>query len=358
MYARISALLVAFALAVTSLAAAQERFGNITGKVTDQTGAVLPGVTVTVTNNETQRSTVVVSDSNGTFYATALDPGRYAVKFELSGFITQEAPSVILLLGTTATVDSSLRVGGVTETVQVLAGTPLIDVASTTHQKNIPAEEFEVIPKGRSFQALATALPSVNAGELEGGFQVNGASAGENNFTVDGVSVVSQIHGNQRQDAVFEYLQEVQVKTSGLEAEYGGALGGVISAVTKSGGNTFRGSLYEHYSRELAALAQRSRPASADRSDHAELRGDRSGRRPEVQPQRVRWHHRRSDRQGPSLLLRIGFTAHRESDAELHYQHRRGRAGDSRPHDAEHVRQGHVLAGQPSPVEFFRSVDA
>ena len=114
----------AFALAVTSPAAAQERFGNITGKVTDQTGAVLPGVTVTVTNNETQRSTVVVSDANGTFYATALDPGRYAVKFELSGFVSQEAPNVILLLGTTATVDSSLRVGGVTETVQVLAGTP------------------------------------------------------------------------------------------------------------------------------------------------------------------------------------------------------------------------------------------
>jgi hypothetical protein len=248
MYARISALLVAFALAFTSLAAAQERFGNITGKVTDQTGAVLPGVTVTVTNNETQRSTVVVSDSNGTFYAAALEPGRYTVKFELSGFVSQEAPSVILLLGTTATVDSSLRVGGVTETVQVLAGTPLIDVASTTQHRNIPAEEFDVIPKGRSFQALAAALPSVSQGELEGGFQVNGASAGENNFTVDGVSVVSQIHGNQRQDAVFEYLQEVQVKTSGLEAEYGGALGGVISAVTKSGGNTYRGSLFEHYS--------------------------------------------------------------------------------------------------------------
>jgi Carboxypeptidase regulatory-like domain len=247
MYARISALLVAFALAMTGLASAQERFGNITGKVVDQTGAVLPGVTVTVTNNETQRSTAVVTDSSGVFYAAALDPGRYTVKFELSGFVSQEAPSVILLLGTTATVDSSLRVGGVTETVQVLAGTPLIDVGSTTHQKNIPAEEFEIIPKGRSFQALATALPSVNFGAVEGGFQVNGSSAGENNFTVDGVSVVSQIHGQQRQDAVFEYLQEVQVKTSGLEAEYGGALGGVISAVTKSGGNTFRGSVYEHY---------------------------------------------------------------------------------------------------------------
>ena len=162
--------------------------------------------------------------------------------------------------------------GGVTETVQVLAGTPLIDVASTTHQKNIPAEEFEVIPKGRSFQALATALPSVNQGELEGGFQVNGASAGENNFTVDGVSVVSQIHGNQRQDAVFEYLQEVQVKTSGLEAEYGGALGGVISAVTKSGGNTFRGSLYEHYSASWLRSDNGLGQASGHRSDHAELR--------------------------------------------------------------------------------------
>src|SRR5262245_66194421 len=99
MYARISALLVALALAATGLASAQERFGNITGKVTDQTGAVLPGVTVTVTNNETQRATVVVTDASGTYYASALDPGRYVVKFELSGFISQEARDVILLLG-------------------------------------------------------------------------------------------------------------------------------------------------------------------------------------------------------------------------------------------------------------------
>ena len=77
---------------------------------------------------------------------------------------------------------------------------------------------------------------------------MNGASAGENNFTVDGVPVESLIHGNQRQDAVFEYLQEVQVKTSGLAAEYGGALGGVISAVTKSGGNAFKGSVFYYYS--------------------------------------------------------------------------------------------------------------
>ena len=327
MYARMSALLVALALAATSLASAQERFGNITGKVIDQTGAVLPGVTVTVTNNETQRSTVVVSDSAGIYYASALDPGRYTVKFELSGFISQEAPNVILLLGATASVDSSLKVGGLTETVQVLAGTPLIDVGSTTHQKNIPAEEFEVIPKGRSFQALATALPSVNAGELEGGFQVNGASAGENLFTVDGVSVNSQINGGQRQDAVFEYLQEVQVKTTGLEAEYGGALGGVISAVTKSGGNTFRGSLFEHYSASWLRSDNGLSPAASDRSDHPEHRVLRSGQRSDVQPKRIRRHHRWPDREGSPLLLRVRFPATRNRHAELPHQHRRSDPG-------------------------------
>jgi hypothetical protein len=247
MYARITGLLLAFALAVTGLATAQERFGNIQGKVLDSSGAVLPGVTVTVTNNETKRSTEYATGADGTYYAAALEPGRYSVRFQFPGFTPKEVPDVSLLLGATATVDTSLSVGALTETVQVVAETSLIDASSSTQHKNIPAEEFDALPKGRSFQALATALPSVNSGELEGGLQVNGASAGENNFTVDGVSVVSQINGGQRQDAVFEYLQEVQVKTSGLEAQYGGALGGVISAVTKSGGNTFRGSLFEHY---------------------------------------------------------------------------------------------------------------
>jgi hypothetical protein len=226
---------------------AQERTGTISGTLTDASGGVLPGVTVTLTNIETKRSIVAVTGGDGAFHARALDPGRYTVKFELAGFSPQEAPNVILLVGATATVDASLKVGAVTEAVQVLAETPLIDIGGTTRQRSIPAEEFDTMPKGRSFQALAAALPSVNQGELEGGIQVNGASAGENNFVIDGVPVVSLVHGNQRQDAVFEYLQEVQVKTTGLEAEFGGALGGVISAVTKSGGNAFRGSLFYHY---------------------------------------------------------------------------------------------------------------
>jgi hypothetical protein len=240
-------LVLVLLLTAVHITTAQERFGAITGRVTDQTDLATPGVLVTLTNKENQRVTSVVVGPDGTYTARGLEPGRYSVKFELQGFIPKEAPDVIVLLGQTATVDATLQVGGQTETVQVVATTPLIDQTSTTRSRNIPVEEFEAIPKGRSFQSLAAVLPSVQTGELEGGTQVNGASAGENNFMIDGVSVVSQINGGQRQDAVFDYLQEVQVKTTGLSAEFGGAMGGVISAVTKSGGNTFHGSAFEYF---------------------------------------------------------------------------------------------------------------
>jgi hypothetical protein len=118
---------------------------------------------------------------------------------------------------------------------------------TTTIAHNVTAEEFDRLPKARSFQSIAMTAPSVNSGELEGGFQVNGASGAENAFTVDGVVTNGLINGQSRQNTVFEYLQEVQVKTTGISAEYGGALGGVISAVTKSGGNVFRGEAHYYY---------------------------------------------------------------------------------------------------------------
>src|SRR5262245_50891920 len=94
MYARISTSLLALLLTIVSMASAQERFGSLTGKVADAQGLALPGVTVTVTNNETRRSTVVVTDNEGAYIAQPLEPGRYAVKFELSGFVPREAPDV------------------------------------------------------------------------------------------------------------------------------------------------------------------------------------------------------------------------------------------------------------------------
>jgi hypothetical protein len=254
MYSRISGLLLALTFAVTGLVSAQERFGTLQGKALDEQGSPVPGVTVTVTNLATSEARTFVTDANGQYLAADLNPGRYKVLFELSGFTKVERADVSVVLGRAFVMDAQMRVGGVTETVQVTGdAAPLVDNRSTLIAHNVSAEEFDRLPKGRSFQSIALTAPSVNSGEVEGGFQVNGASGAENGFTVDGITTNSLINGQSRQNTVFEYLQEVQVKTSGISAEYGGALGGVISAVTKSGGNVFRGE--GHYYFEGSPLA-------------------------------------------------------------------------------------------------------
>jgi hypothetical protein len=243
---RFAVLTLLVALAVAP-AMAQERFSGLTGEVRDASGAVLPGANVTITNKENGKLYTAVTGADGVYRILDLEPGRYSVKFELSGFQSGEVPDVVLLLGKTLTIDSTLKVGDLQEAVTVTAESPLIDTRSTTIAHNVTAEEFDRIPKGRSFQNLAFASPSVNTGEIEGGIQVNGASGAENAFTIDGVTTNSLINGGSRQDAVFEYLQEVQVKTGGINAEYGGALGGVVSAVTKSGGNQYRGETHYYF---------------------------------------------------------------------------------------------------------------
>jgi Carboxypeptidase regulatory-like domain/TonB-dependent Receptor Plug Domain len=237
------AALVAVALLLSSpvTVTAQERSGNIAGIVQDQSGGVLPGVVVTLTNKESNRTVSTKTDTGGTYIARELEPGRYTVKFEFTGFANAVVQDVILLLGKTIEVNTTMQIGAVEQVVEVSSGATLIDTISTAVSHNVTAEEFDRMPKARSFQDVALTSPSVNSGKIEGGIQVNGSSAAENNFTIDGLSVTGVINGDSRQDAVYEFLQEVQVKTSGIEAEYGGALGGVISAVTKSGGNQFHG---------------------------------------------------------------------------------------------------------------------
>jgi len=235
-------LLIGFLIAASGFA--QERTGALSGLVKDQSGGVLPGVIVTATDKATNRALTTKTDGTGSYLFRELEPGRYTVKFELTGFSHSVVEDVIVLLGKTLNVNASLQLGAVEQVVEVSSTARLIDLIGTTVAHNVTVEEFDRMPKARSFQELALTSPSVNSGEIEGGIQVNGASGAENNYMIDGVSTTSLIDGNSRQDAIYEFLQEVQVKTSGLEAEYGGALGGVISAVTKSGGNAFHGDVH------------------------------------------------------------------------------------------------------------------
>ena len=205
-------------------------------------------MTVVTTNRTSGEARTFVTDANGQFIAPDLAPGRYNVRFELTGFTVVERTDISVVLGRAFELNTQLSVGALTEVVQVTGeASPLVDLRSTLIAHNVASEEIDRLPKGRSFQSLALTAPSVNAGEIEGGFQVNGASGAENAFTVDGIVTNSLVNGQSRQNTVFEYLQEVQVKTSGIAAEYGGALGGVMSAVTKSGGNTFRGETHYYY---------------------------------------------------------------------------------------------------------------
>jgi hypothetical protein len=226
----------------------QKRFGELNGKATDPSGAVLPNVQVKATNKGTGRVVDTTTGAVGSYVIRNIEPGHYSVRFELKGFTTYEVGDVNLLVGKALTVNAPMTVARSEQAVQVTEAAPLIDTTNTTVAHNLTAEEFDRLPKARSFQNLAQLSTSVNSGVIEGGIQVNGASGAENNFTIDGISTNSLINGQSRQDAVFEIIQEVQIKTGGISAEYGGALGGVISAITKSGGNAFHGDVHYYLS--------------------------------------------------------------------------------------------------------------
>jgi hypothetical protein len=247
---------VALLLVATNICvSAQEQTGTqVIGVVKDPSGASIPGATITVTNKATGRVVTTTTGADGQFAVRNLEPGRYTVRIERTGFAPLEVADANVLLGRSLRVDGTMRVGQVVTAVTVVEEVPLVDFSSTLVAHNVTAEEFDRIPKARSFQDVAVLSPSVNSGRIEGGIQVNGASASENNFIIDGISVTGVINGDSRQNAVYEFLQEVQVKTSGLEAEYGGALGGVITAITKSGGNSFHGEIHWYnYGSNLSA---------------------------------------------------------------------------------------------------------
>jgi len=155
---------------------------------------VLPDVNVTVLNKATNRTIVVKTSAVGAYQARDLAPGRYSIAFEKSGFSKSAQADVLLLLGKAVKADMELAVGTVATTVEISANAQLIDTSSTMVAHNVTAEELDNLPKARTFQGVALLPTSVNTGQLEGGYQINGATAAANNYYIDSVGTMKNVN--------------------------------------------------------------------------------------------------------------------------------------------------------------------
>jgi len=234
-------LALAFCLAA-SPARAQEQRGSIEGIVRDSSGGVLPGVTIEARSPSMAGVQSTVTDTNGLYRFPALPPGRYEVTAALQGFQAAKSSDVRLELGQILKIDLTMGVAGVSETVKVTGESPLIDVKQNAAGANVQAEVIERIPKGRDFAAVVTSAPGITSEARNRGIQIDGASGADNRFLIDGVDTTNLLNGTSGKTLPVDFVQEVQAKASGYAAEYRASLGGVISAVSKSGGNQYHGS--------------------------------------------------------------------------------------------------------------------
>lgn len=237
---RCAAMMVALALLWAWPASAQEQRGVIEGIVKDSSGAILPGAAVEA-KSPAGAVLNTVSDANGVFRFPSVAPGIYEVTATLSGFSPANIKDVPVALGQVKRVELALAIAGVTDTVTVTSESPLVDVKQTARQTNIRAEQVELMPHGRDFTSLVTQAPGANQESKLGGLSIDGASAGENRYIVDGIETTNLKTGVSGKNVIADFVEEVQVKSSGYTAEYGGATGGVVNVLTKSGTNDFRG---------------------------------------------------------------------------------------------------------------------
>jgi outer membrane receptor protein involved in Fe transport len=236
------ALALAVALGLAPSASAQgTQTSTLSGSVNSTDGAMLPGVTVALSSPSLQGERTTTTDANGNYIFRGLNGGVYKVTFALSGFGTVER-EVIIALGTTPTVDTALSVASMTESVTVTAVAPSV-LGTTVVGANYKAERIDKLATGRTIQNIAELAPGLtdntpNVGQLS----IAGAFAYDNVFLLNGVDVNDNLFGTGNNLFIEDALDEVQVLTSGISAEYGRFSGGVINAVTKRGGNEFSGS--------------------------------------------------------------------------------------------------------------------
>src|SRR5439155_11650217 len=261
-------LVLLFVFCSSSLRAQTGSTSALTGRITDPTGAVLPGVSVTATSIATNQARTVLAAEDGVYRIPLLDPGAYRVRFSAPGFKTKEVMSVTLAVTETFALDQTLEVGAPTEEVTVEAAAETIQTATSTIGTTVSGSQITSFPlSARNFTAVlgmssGVAVEVSNGTSFGRGSQnmsVNGTNHEKNNFQMDGVSINNAAGNNEAADGGLytgiaipnpDAIQEFKIQTSTYDASYGRNPGANVNVVTRGGGNDFHGSLFEFFRNE------------------------------------------------------------------------------------------------------------
>ncbi len=236
----LSLLAVPFSLAQTT--------GTITGRATDDNGGPLPGASIEARSDALQGTKTAVTQADGLFRLTLLPPGTYSVTATLQGFARVQKV-VVVLLDRSATVDFRLSPSATAE-VTVTAGAPTIDTTSTTLGNNVTQRSIQSLPTARNYASVVQTVAGTstdNANSDQTALTVYGSSGAENGYLIDGINTTNVEYGLQGKELNFEFIQEIDVKTGGYEAEHGRATGGIVNVITRSGGNEYHGDAFGYY---------------------------------------------------------------------------------------------------------------
>ena len=240
---RASAFIVALLAFLPSSASAQIAQGELRGTVVDQSGGLLPGVSVTATHVETGTARTAITGVNGDYLMPAMPLGTYKVSAELTGFSTMVREGFRLGVGESVTINFAMRLAQVQETVTVTGEVPLIDTKKSELTGNVDPEQVQQLPlNGRNWLDLVSMVPGARG--VLGDIRAGASGSDATRYQMDGLNVTGQGTGGETQTYSQEVVGEVEVLTNRYDAEYGRVTGAVINAVTKAGTNTLHGSGY------------------------------------------------------------------------------------------------------------------
>ncbi|MDA1095329.1 MAG: carboxypeptidase-like regulatory domain-containing protein, partial [Acidobacteria bacterium] len=237
--------LFAALLLVVPLTAIAQQNATLVGMVTDESKGVLPGVTVTVTDLATGRVVSSVTDVRGDYQIRNLPPGRYSLLAELSGFGAASVPVLELRVGQNATVPLSLKVGALAETITVTGESPLVDLTSSEVSGNVDRRQMEDLPlAGRNWMELSLQVKGITANNVDNRPGVGADNAFQLNL--DGQQITNKVASSFFGQPKFsrEAIAEFQIITHLFDITQGRSTGVQVQAISKSGTNTLRGSLY------------------------------------------------------------------------------------------------------------------